>query len=121
MAKPRNPAFAESRRGAGNPMYGTHPSAETTAKRKASMAGRHVGEANPAFKGEAASLSAIHIWLRRRAPLVGVCSRCGERKRTERAFLRWPAPYSRDLDDYAEMCRACHVRFDFATGQRQQR
>ncbi len=91
---------------------------ETRIKQKASMAGRHVGKENPAYRGEKANVSAIHTWLRKRYPLSGVCSRCGGEKWTERAFLRWPKPYTRDPDDYEEMCRSCHTKYDLETGER---
>lgn len=117
LRRPR-PNLAAAKRGAGNAAFGTHPSEETRAKRREAMGEKHSGESNPAFKGEAAGISAIHTWLRRRYPLTGTCSQCGRDGRTERAFLRWPEPYTRNPDDYAEMCRPCHTRFDFSTGER---
>jgi len=39
-------------------------------------------------------------------------------RKTDYAFLRYPHPYTRDILDYIELCRSCHVTFDLLTGQR---
>jgi len=62
----------------------------------------------------------IHDWLRRNHVLLGTCDRCGQDKETEFAFLRHPAPYTYNREDYAEMCRRCHMYFDIDTGIRPQ-
>lgn len=60
----------------------------------------------------------VHAWLNRHYPKTGVCEDCGKRSKTDYAFLRHPEPYTHERDDYRELCRSCHVTFDFANGQR---
>ncbi len=100
-------------------MYGKPVSEATRRKRSEALQGKHAHEQNPAWKGDDASQSAFHAWLRHNYPYTGVCEECGEERRTEWAFLRWPEPYTRDRDDYREMCRSCHTNFDYSTGQRE--
>lgn len=118
LAQPR-PGGSAAKLGAKNPMFGRPVSEETRRKRSDSLrrSGRE-NEKNPAWRGDEAGSSAVHMWLRRYYPYSGVCEECGETKRTEWSFQRWPAPYTRDRDDYRELCRPCHMAFDFATGER---
>jgi hypothetical protein len=79
------------------------------------------------WKGEQAGISPLHKWIRKTFTKTGICDLCkrklgtsGRGKGTEWAFLRHPGPYTRRREDYIELCRRCHVRFDFATGHRKQ-
>ena len=62
------------------------------------------------YKGDAAGLVAKHHWVKRRKQKTGVCSRCGERRYTEWANI--DHKYSRNLDDYIELCKPCHIKHD---------
>ena len=70
------------------------------------------GALNPGWRGADAHPNGIHTWLRRNYPKRGACERCGVKAKTDYAFKRHPEPYTRERDDYAELCRGCHVRFD---------
>lgn len=70
------------------------------------------GSNNPNWGGSDASSNGIHTWLRKNVPKVGVCSKCGKEGKTDRAFLHHPAQHTRNVEDYVELCRSCHVRFD---------
>ena len=56
--------------------------------------------------------AASHKWLRAHFPLRGVCSDCGAEKRTHRAYRLHPKPYTKNPDDYIELCPKCHAKFD---------
>ena len=46
-------------------------------------------------------------------PKAGVCEECGQPARTEYAVIHGRSP-SRDRDDYLELCRKCHMRYDLS-------
>jgi hypothetical protein len=89
-------------------------SPETRAKIAASLRGRKrpemSNEKHWAFKGAEASYSALHHWMQRNHPRVGVCEECGATGRTEWANL--DHRYRRVRDDWRELCCLCHRRYD---------
>jgi hypothetical protein len=70
------------------------------------------GSQNGRWRGEAAAKNSIHQWLDRQHPKKGACSDCGREGKTHRAFLRHPESYTRNPDDYRELCSSCHQRMD---------
>lgn len=62
------------------------------------------------LKGEQASYSAIHWWVRKRKPRPPVCEMCGEKRRMHWANIDFE--YRRDLEDYVSLCSPCHGSFD---------
>ena len=70
------------------------------------------GECHYLWQGKDANSNAIHTWLSRHATKTGRCEQCGKEEKTHHAFLRHPAPHTRDLADYRELCIACHNEFD---------
>lgn len=60
----------------------------------------------------------IHAWLSRTFPKRGWCEECGTVGKTDYAFLRHPAPHTRDRGDYRELCRRCHTALDASIGIR---
>jgi hypothetical protein len=88
-------------------------------RRKTSESKR--GERNPSWRGDAVGYNAIHSWLSRRHPRRGVCDHCGKSTPTQYAFLRHPEPHTRQREDYAELCSSCHLKLDYASGQRRRR
>src|SRR5262249_36848984 len=71
-----------------------------------------------AFKGDAAGYTAIHTYLRKHYPKTGVCEECGEDgKRTEYALIKG-REYSRNREDYRELCKRCHNAYDEIGGSR---
>lgn len=69
-----------------------------------------LGERHPQWKGTQAGYMALHNWLRRTAKKAGACAACGKEGKTDWANLS--GEYRRDVDDYRELCRSCHIRFD---------
>jgi hypothetical protein len=64
------------------------------------------------LRGEGvASYGAIHLYLRNHFPKSGVCDECGRTVRTDYALIKGRA-YSRNREDYRELCRRCHVLYD---------
>lgn len=63
------------------------------------------------WKGDDASYSAIHTWLRKYREKAGVCDECGASAFTEWANVS--GEYRRDdPDDWRELCRSCHKTYD---------
>lgn len=63
------------------------------------------------WKGDEASYNAIHTYLRKHYPKAGACEACGKEGRTDYALIKGRS-YSRDRNDYMELCRRCHVFYD---------
>jgi hypothetical protein len=76
------------------------------------------GALNPAWRGDAAGEDAIHKWLNAQYPKTGVCEECEQQaSRTHYAYKHHPKPYTRNRDDYRELCTSCHKRFDGHTAE----
>lgn len=75
------------------------------------------GSNHHAWKGDAGSYHTIHAWLRANCPKNGVCEKCGEPKPTEYALIHG-REYSRNRNDYLELCKLCHNRYDEVGGSR---
>jgi hypothetical protein len=71
------------------------------------------GAKHPLWQGDAANYRAVHKWLCRNYPKAGRCDRCGREARTEYAFLAGGRNVTRNREDYAELCRSCHVKHDW--------
>lgn len=69
-----------------------------------------VGQDHPGWKGEGAGYMALHNWLRRSKKKTGRCEECGASRKTDWANVS--GEYRRDLADYQELCRSCHVARD---------
>jgi hypothetical protein len=66
---------------------------------------------DPRFKGDEASYFVKHLWLNQHYPKTGICVGCGPSPRTEYALIHG-REYTRNLDDYQEMCHRCHMEYD---------
>ncbi len=69
------------------------------------------GEADPRWRGDDASYFVKHEWLNRHFPKTGRCDQCGAEGKTHYA-LRHGLEYTRNREDYLELCPRCHVRYD---------
>jgi hypothetical protein len=84
-------------------------SAETRAKLSVVNSGERSGN----WTGDDASYRSVHSYLCRHFPKAGICEECGqEASRTEYALIHG-RPMSRGRSDYRELCRPCHMRYDF--------
>jgi len=74
----------------------------------ASHKGQLTNEENANWKGDSASLVAIHNWVRRRKPAPDNCPICGESgKKLE--LSNEGHTYKRELGDYTWLCHRCHM------------
>lgn len=75
-----------------------------------------VGPKNGMWKGGAASYRALHYWINRHHPRIGVCDGCkaevGTARFTGTEYANVSGEYLRDPGDYRELCRSCHTKFD---------
>lgn len=69
------------------------------------------GRRHPCWKGDNATYSSIHSWIRDKKGKAGnyKCVHCDKQARD---WANIDHIYSRDLDDYIPLCRKCHIKFD---------
>jgi hypothetical protein len=77
-------------------------------------AGEKVGEANPKWLGDNVGYGALHAWIDRNKAKTGVCSKCRKDGSTE--WSNVSHKYRRDVEDFRELCRQCHVTYDKRSG-----
>lgn len=69
-------------------------------------------------RGQSTGYSAVHVHLRKHFPKRGICDECGRARRTDYALIKG-REYSRNREDYRELCRSCHNAYDeISTRQR---
>ena len=82
---------------------------------------RYVQGHNPAsgiWQGDDVSYRAAHQYLLDHYPKTGICEDCGQPDgRTEHALIHG-REYSRNREDYRELCHRCHMRYDLAGQKR---
>lgn len=76
------------------------------------VASMQVKEKHPSWRGEEVSYGALHVWLKKNKTKTGSCSLCGAQRYTEWANVNPERKRSRNLDDYIEVCKPCHMRID---------
>jgi ribosomal protein L31 len=69
------------------------------------------GKRHPCWKGEGATYSSIHDWIREKKGKARnyKCVHCNKQARD---WANIDHTLSRDLDDYIPLCRKCHIKFD---------
>lgn len=82
------------------------------------------GENNSQWKGDEASVLAIHDWIKRRHPSPKHCQNCGQERVLDLANIS-PTynkdTYTRDIKNWKWLCRSCHMREDGRTERLLQR
>ncbi len=68
------------------------------------------GENHYAWKGDRVKKGALHTWLRKEKVKPNVCERCKKVPPYEIANIS--GKYLRDVNDYAYLCRRCHLESD---------
>lgn len=82
------------------------------------LASRQTGEHHGNWKGEDATYGAHHHWIKRWGTRTGSCRHCGltpPPRRDGRVGTDWAnvsGQYLRSLDDWLELCRPCHKKYD---------
>lgn len=85
-------------------------------KKRPDMSARHKGSSNPAWK-EDIGLGGLHGWLRSTFPDAGPCEQCGSSSHVDWA-LKTGCQYERKRENFARLCRSCHMKYDYANGSR---
>lgn len=68
------------------------------------------GEKNHKWKGDNASIGAIHIWVKNNKKKPDLCERCN--KVPPKDLSNNSGKYLRDIKDYEYLCRKCHRQKD---------
>lgn len=61
------------------------------------------------------SYNTVHAYLNMHYPKTGICSQCGAASATDYALIHGHE-YTRDIEDYHELCRRCHMHYDGLPG-----
>jgi len=77
----------------------------------AKMGEKETGDRNVAWKGDEASYSCIHKWVRKNKTKPKNCEQCGEKKK-RLELSNTSGEYKRDVDDYRYLCIKCHKAYD---------
>lgn len=75
------------------------------------------GEDHPAWKGEEASYSGVHAWIKRVMGAPNRCELCGTDEERKYHWANISGKYLRDKNDYMQLCVPCHKRFDLNRGR----
>lgn len=78
------------------------------------LKGKFLREKSSHWTGENGGYSTKHKWLSSHYQKKGICEICGKKIKTEWANI--DGKYLRREDNYLELCRKCHVRFDIKNG-----
>lgn len=71
-------------------------------------------EKHPQWRGDQASQTAIHNWVKRRLGRPKRCEKCGTTKASMYHWSNVSGKYRRDLKDWQRLCVPCHKAFDLA-------
>jgi hypothetical protein len=78
--------------------------------------GKRSGPTHPAWSGDDITHSGIHRWIRDHYPKTGHCERCGAAGATHYASINGHV-YTRNREDYSELCISCHRKHDWDEGR----
>jgi hypothetical protein len=100
--------------GKGNPLYGKPHTDEHKRKISESKKGKYNynirNEKHPLWKGEEASIVAIHTWVRLRKHKPEACEMCNNFE--PKHLSNVTGEYKRDVNDFQWLCRSCHMMYD---------
>jgi len=82
-----------------------------TAETRAKLSEGQRGSKGNNWRGDDVSYSGLHRYLRKHYPKTRICEECGEEKQTDYALIHG-REYSRNRENYRELCHACHMRYD---------
>lgn len=87
------------------------PHSEDT-KNKISIS--NTGKLSSQWKGDRAKYQALHIWIRTHHGKADHCSnkKCEGKSSEFQWALKSGKSYSRNVNDYQQMCRSCHRKMD---------
>lgn len=62
------------------------------------------------YKGDEVGYYALHSWVSRHKGKATICEYCTSTNTVQWANKSWE--YKRDLDDWLELCKKCHIKYD---------
>lgn len=121
--------FSEAKKalfkGENNPFFGKKHTKETRDEISKKMKGRPANSGSfskegrrllekdhPLWKGEQASYSAKHHWIKLKLGSPNYCQSCKTTLATRYDWHNISREYKRDLNDWIRLCRYCHYRYD---------
>lgn len=81
----------------------------------------HKGNNHYQWRGEDVSYNSLHSWIRRELGSADHCEHCGLKEIPEgkKRFFDWANishQYNRDTQDYFQLCKICHKKYDRKEG-----
>jgi hypothetical protein len=86
-------------------------------KEKISLA--NTGILSSQWKGNKAKYQALHGWIRRHHGPANHCSKCKKTDKEYQWALKPGRKYSRNINDYDQLCRSCHQKQDMTDSRRE--
>jgi hypothetical protein len=99
-----------AKKGEANPFFGKTHTKEHRDKLSRVNSVKLRGENNNMWAGSTVGYDALHNWVRRNKPKPDVCEDCHKEPPYDLANIS--GKYKRDIDDFAWLCRRCHMRQD---------
>lgn len=81
------------------------------------MTGIQDNEKNGNWKGNDASYSAKHAWVRKYKGRPSKCEECGLKEERKYQWSNISGEYRRELSDYRSLCVPCHKKYDIGRGK----
>jgi len=73
------------------------------------------GSKNPNWRGDNVGIIGVHVWLKKYFKKKMICEFCGKIGKTPLS-IDWAKlrnkPYTRDRNNFIELCRSCHKKYD---------
>lgn len=86
---------------------------ETKRKLSKALKNKYLGEKSSQWKGDNASYTAFHSWIRRRKGAPKICEFCKTtNKERELCWANKDHSYKRNIDDFIPLCYPCHKKYD---------
>jgi hypothetical protein len=78
--------------------------------------GFNIDNKNPAWKGDKVSYKSLHQWIQRKKGKAKMCEKCHSLRKV--GWANKDHKYSRNLNDWIELCHVCHGKYDSELGIR---
>lgn len=73
------------------------------------------GEDATNWKGDNVGYHGLHAWLYRDFGKANKCSKCGTVTAKKYEWANISGKYSRDINDFIQLCTSCHRKMDYGT------
>jgi NUMOD3 motif len=102
--------IGDSNRGKNNYWFGKKRSEEWKKRVSDKMKNTRLGKNNPAWRGDNVGYINLHVWVKTYLPRPKFCQKCNERPPYDLANIT--GIYNREFENWAYLCRRCHVKSD---------